>query len=135
MIEIDEHHGDGDIWISNGQIHFDCEGFTDFDLRKFMAAVRDAEDAEYITVKSRHDSVRVAKRDGYLIVKIEEPGEKVDIKLRLEVVAALIEDDAQEMDLVAMVRALSEHTDGDLIRVDGEDEQVRIWIDNKSDSD
>ena len=67
--------------------------------------------------------------------RAEERDETVDIKIRLEVVDLLLAAEDDELDLVEMVKALRKHDGEDLVRVEGEDEFVRIWIDSKSSID
>ena len=56
--------------------------------------------------------------------------EKVRVRFPLAVVEALVGDNPQELDLLAGLRALSEFEGEDLVRIDSEDESVRIWVDS-----
>jgi len=107
-----------------------------FDVRAILAAVRDAPDSEFVTVRSEHDSVRVAKERGLLVVHIDEDGgDRVRIRVPLEVVDAALRGPRDQLDLAAGLRALSDYGDIDLLQVDGKDERVRIWIDSKDTGD
>lgn len=98
------------------------------DLRELLAAVRDAPDADFVTVRSDRESVRVAKEAGVLLVNVDsEDGEKVRVRMPMEVVEAMITDDPQRLDVAAGLRLLAEFG-GDLVTVESDDANVRIWI-------
>jgi hypothetical protein len=116
-------------------------GDSDLDrakLRELWDAVRRAQDGEYVTVESPEERVRVAKSGDYLLVKVRGSGEKserVDVKLPLPVVDALLSGNDDELNLVAAVRALKDRGDGDLVAVTDRSTVVRIWIDGKNGSE
>ncbi|MFQ5817931.1 MAG: hypothetical protein ACE5H2_08250 [Terriglobia bacterium] len=104
------------------------------DWRAVLEAVRAAGEGEFLTIESAHESVRVAKEGGYLIVKVREDEQKnqqVDVKLPFPVVEALLSGEEDELDLVAALRVLSAHGDIELVTVKDGAETVRVWIDSK----
>lgn len=108
--------------------HADLDGI---DLREVLLALQDAPDSDFVTIRSREDSIRVAKEDGFLIVNIDETGgDRVRMRLPMEVVDVLLETDGQEIDVVRVLDALSVLDGTDLITVDSDDARVRIWIDS-----
>jgi len=119
------------------------------DIRAVFEAVKDTRDGEFVTVESHKENVRVAKEKGYLIVKVremkqpraaekvaEKPAEpfeeRVDVKVPLTVVEALLSGAKDELDLVAAIRALSAHGDAILVTVEDRRNTVRIWVDSKN---
>ena len=46
------------------------------ELRKLWAAVKDSPDANFVTVDEKDSRVRVARRNGYLVVRADEGGAK-----------------------------------------------------------
>lgn len=103
------------------------------DLRAVLEAVRELGDGEFLTVQSDDENVRVAKQGGYLLVSVDgqkEEAEKVDIKLPFTVVEALLSGEKDELNVLAAVRALSEHKDTVLVTVESKREMVRVWIDS-----
>ncbi len=122
----------GDVRLSGGRIRFRHSELDDVDLRALLAAVRDAEDGEYVTISGRHENVRVAKEKGDLIINADERDERVRVRMKMKIVEAMLKADEEELDLVAMVRALGEHGQGELVSVESDEETVRIWIDEKS---
>jgi hypothetical protein len=120
-VEIDEFRG--------GRIHLDAADFDGFDLRELLAALRDAPDAEFVTVRSDDETVRVAKESGWLLVRVdEEHGGRVRVKIPLEVVEAMLSND-DELDVLSGLRALAEYEGEDLVLIESDHESVRIWID------
>jgi hypothetical protein len=128
LIEVDEFHG--------GKVRIDHHDLEDIDIAGILAAVRDAEDGEYVTVEDGDETVRVAKEGNRLIVKVEDeddPDERVMVNIRMELIDAMVSAEEEgELDVLAAVRLLSEHEDGFFVNVVDDDETVRIWIDSKS---
>jgi hypothetical protein len=124
--------------LHDGKISFHgrLEGL---DLRALLAAVRESRDGEFVTVQSREGEVRVAKEQGILIVHARDTkGEKdsrVEVRVPMTVVNALVSADGNALDLVAGVRALAAHGDAELVSVKDRRNTVRVWVDSKNTSD
>ncbi len=120
--------------LHHGKLHLDIDELEGIDLREVAAALRDAPDAEFVTVESKDETVRVKKEGDFLIVRVEERGrrstEKVRVRMPLAVVDALVGDDAGELDLVAALEALGEYEGGPLVDIESDDSSVRVWIDS-----
>ena len=137
--EIDGAHFRG------GKIQIDDEDFDHIDLRAMWEAVKDTDDMEFVSVESSDQNVRVAKDSGYLLVQVRSgkreddeesgKGEKVDVKVPLAVVDALLSAGEKELDLRAALRALAEHGEGELVVVEDGSSSVRIWIDDRNSSE
>jgi hypothetical protein len=142
--------------LHDGKVRFDAGHVHDVDLRAILDAVRSARDGEYVTVQSRDSNVRVAKNAGYLYVHVtDKNGEKkdspkdakgtkklaeahetkVEVKVPMKVVDALLSASKDELDILAALKALSAHGDTDLVTVKDEENTVRVWIDSKNVSD
>ena len=123
--------------LKGGRFGWDPGEIEGIDLRQILQALRDAPDADYVTVKDHGESVRVAKEDGFLLVRVDEDqGDHVRVRLPLAVVEALLgSHDEGSIDLVAGLRALGEYDGGDLVTVESDDESVRIWIDSSQTGD
>ncbi len=117
--------------IKIGEIHN-----ADIDLPGILAAVRDTKDGEFVTVQSKSENVRVAKEKGDLLITVRDDGhgknERVDIRIPMSIVDSLVAGKKDELDLVAMLKALQSHGDMKLVSVVDGDETVGIWIDSKS---
>ena len=123
--------------LMGGRFGWDEGEIEGIDLRQILRALRDAPDADYVTIKDHDESVRVAKEDGFLLVRVDEDqGDHVRVRLPLDVVEALLgSQDEGSIDLVAGLRALGEFDGGDLVTVESDDESVRIWIDSNQAGD
>jgi len=128
LITVDELDG-GKLMLD--ELDDDLKGI---DLRELAAALEDAPDADFVTVESDDENVRIAKEGEFLIVVVEERGkrsaETVRVRVPLAVVNALVGDDPNELDLVAALRVLSEYDDAPLVDVQSDDSSVRVWIDS-----
>ena len=121
--------------LQHGKLNLDVDDDLEgIDLRELAAALRDAPDADFVTVESEDETVRVAKEGDFLIVRAEERGrhsdEKVRVRMPLAVVDALIGEDPNELDLVAALEVLGEYEGEALVDVQSDDSSVRIWIDS-----
>ena len=120
--------------FNHGRIRIDDADLSAQQIRAILTAVRDAEDGVYVTVEDRGETVRVAKEGEYLLVDISEEWrshtERVNVRVPVAVLDALVQGEGDELNLMAAVRALGEHGAGDLVSVDDDGTQVRIWIDD-----
>ena len=116
-------------------------GDSDLDaeqVRTLWQAVRSSQDMEFVTVESDDETVRVAKSGKFLLAKIHgsaeggKAGGKVEVKIPLAVVDALLTAPKGELNVKAALQALAAHGAGDLVTVHDEDSDVRIWIDDSS---
>jgi len=121
--------------LRNGKITVDQANGVD--LRALLEAVRTTKDGEFITVQGTTGDVRVAKQGGYLLVHARENKDgskkRVEVRVPLTVVDALLSAGNNELDLVAGLRALQGDTE--LVTVKDEKSTVRIWLDSRSTSD
>ncbi|HEY2461763.1 MAG TPA: hypothetical protein VGI16_13205 [Candidatus Acidoferrum sp.] len=127
--------------LENGKVKFDTGDTHGVDLHAIMDAVRTAKDGEFVTVQAKDSDVRVAKQNGYLLVHVldksgHHSGKKtqVEVKVPMKVVDALFSAGKDELDLVAALHALSAQGDTELVSVKDEENTVRVWLDNKNES-
>ena len=140
--------------LCDGKVHIDSGHIDDVDLHTMLDAVRTAKDGEYVTVESKDDNVRVAKSSGYLYIHVTEKKptaktakaagdkdsakhaalneSKVEVKIPMKVVDALLSAGKDQLDVVAALRALSANGDMELVSVKDDDSTVRVWIDSKN---
>ena len=123
--------------LSRGRLdaRWEREHLNGIDLRELFEALRDAPDADFVTVRSRHEDVRVSKDRGFLIVRVDEDDENVRVRMPLEVLEAMLGDDDGELDLIAGLERLSRYDGEDLVTVESHDSLVRIWIDDDESGD
>jgi len=105
------------------------------ELRQAWREIENGPDANYVTVRDRDSDVRIGKQGDYLRLKVKDHGpngEDVEMKLPLELVAALLSSDGDELNFVAALEALARRGEGELLTVNGNEETVRIWVDSHS---
>jgi hypothetical protein len=127
--------------LREGKVKFGSE-FGDVDLRAILQAVRDSPDNEFVTVEKKDESVRVSKAGGNLLIKVRQKhagknadNENVDVKVPLTVVQAILSGKKGELDVLAGIRALSAQGNMELVTVNGQSENVRIWTDTRNSSE
>ncbi len=128
--------------IDHGKLTLEEVDLHGVDLRTILAALRDLEDNEFVTVESNTDNVRVAKSRGNLLVKVSESRrsrddgkeelETVDVQIPMAVVDAMLTGNPNELDLAAGIRALANLGDMILVTVKERNSTVRVWVDSKS---
>jgi hypothetical protein len=120
------------------KIKLEEKEFTRADLKKILTAVRESKDAEFVTVESDSEHVRVAKSGQTLIVKVRDQvkkSDKVTVQVPMAVVDALLSGTEDELNVVAAIQALGRTGSGELVTVDDNSATVRVWIDDKSASE
>jgi len=100
-------------------------------IRAILTALRDSPDGQFVKVQGIGESARVAKENGLLVIQVEDDGERVNVRVPMAFVEALLGDETEGFDLAAGLRKLGELGDRALVTVDGDEDQVRIWIDDR----
>jgi hypothetical protein len=121
--------------LERGHLSIDCEELEDIDMKEVVKQLKDAPDAEYVTVESDDENVHIRKKDGFLEIKVESRHDNVKIKVPFEVATSIFNSDrGDEIDLIALVQTLKKYRNTDLVTVEEDDTTVRIWIDEDCDS-
>ena len=101
-------------------------------VRNLWRAIADIGDAEFVSVDSGDETVRIGRTGEQIHVKVEEcdddGGEIVDVRLPVAVLDALLSGDGETLDVAAAVERLA-GVRGDIVRISSDDRQIRIWID------
>lgn len=123
----------------NGHVRIgdvDCNGV---DIRAILNAVSTAKDGEFVTIQKQDADVSVAKKEGYLLVHVHDKDrpkeQRVEVKVPMKVVEALLSGSKDELDVVAGLHALAKQGDVELVSVKDEDNTVRVWVDSKNIAD
>ena len=123
--------------ISDGELHLrHVDKDLDIEsLRKMWAELREAGDAEFVTVEEENETIRVRREGGFIRIEIEDRGERADgepeqvhVDIPVTVVDALFSGDGETLNIKDALAELSKER-GDIVRVDNGETQVRIWID------
>jgi hypothetical protein len=125
--------------LHGGSVKLGRTDMSTADLRRMWGAVRDAADMEFVTVEQNDETVRVAKDHGHLVMRVQSrdggkqgAGDRVEAKIPLDVIDALLSGKEDQLQLAAALRALARHGSGDLVTVRDGGDRVRIWIDGRS---
>lgn len=113
-----------------GKVQLDIED-ADIDWPQLLAAVKGAPDGEFVKVDAPDAKVQVSKRAGTLYVNVVETAEDhatVNVTLPMAMIDALKFDDANQIDMAALLTGLDQLPDGDLVTVEADDATVRVWV-------
>ena len=126
--------------ISNGHIKIDHHGHHDLsitDLRRMWRELRDAGEAEFVTVEEEDQKVKITREGNHLRIDVEERShhgeletETVHVKVPISVIDALMSGEGDELNLRDALELLKNER-GEIVRVEGGDSDVRIWIDER----
>ncbi|MEW5977788.1 MAG: hypothetical protein AB1898_18495 [Acidobacteriota bacterium] len=118
--------------LQRGRIKIPSKDISVADLRRLWEELRKAGNAEFVTVEKKDESVRIAKQDNLVIIKVSGPDKtkpKVDIKVPVAVVDALLDTPGDELNVKGALLAMQKQGTGEILSVNDEKSQVRIWID------
>lgn len=104
------------------------------DIREMWTELRNAGDAELVTVDDADQTVRTVREGDRIRVRVQskkEDGEKVGVDLPVSVVDALFSGTGDELNIPAAIGQL-EAVRGDVVNVTDKDQTVRVWIDERS---
>ena len=125
------NHGE----LRDGKVHIGNMTADHVNVRAILDALKTAPEGEFVTVQNTGDDVRVAKEHGQVVVHVIDKNSKqnVDVTVPWDVVEALVSDTAaDQLNVEAAVKALENVGDTTLVRVSGQDENVRVWIDSRN---
>ena len=119
--------------IKDGQIRFDNKEISASELRQIWKTIKEEGDTEYLSVEKHGEKVRVFTSGNFLMVQSDkESNEKVNIKIPLAVVDAMLSGNGDRLNFVAGIKALRESGIRELISVESDDSTVMVWIDEKN---
>ena len=113
-----------------GHIDLDIDD-ADVDWAEIFAAVKDAPDGQFVTVKSTDAIVSVRKQGGTLLIDVDEmdgDNAKVKVTVPVEFMDALSINDSSQIDVAALLESFDRLPNGDLVTVESNDANVRVWI-------
>jgi len=103
------------------------------DLRRAWSELRNAGDAEFVTIEEDAENVRISRQGDRILIEIRDADtetleETGHIEMPVSVVDILLEGEGNELNLRGALRELVRTQRGDLVRIEGRDASVRIWI-------
>ena len=116
--------------MDDGHIRIDHNDISVSDMRKMWKDVREAGDAEFVTVQEKDSTVKISRKGSKLYVHVDERGrgDQVRVEVPVSLVDALLAGNGDTLNVDAAVAELERMGPGEVVHVvDGED-SVRIWI-------
>jgi hypothetical protein len=122
--------------LHNGKVRIGCMDCDGVDVRTLFEAVRTAKDGEYVTVQSNDADISVMKKDGQMLVHVHDKNRskdsRIEVKVPMKVVEALLSGTKDELDIVAGLHALAGQGDVELVSVKDNENTIRVWLDSKN---
>ncbi|HZQ21118.1 MAG TPA: hypothetical protein VFA90_20775 [Terriglobales bacterium] len=121
--------------LRDGKVEIGNFRADNVNVHAILDALKTAPEGEFVTVQDTGNDVRVAKERGQLVVHVIDKNsrENVDVTIPWDVAQALITDtNEDQLNVEAAVKALESVGDTTLVRVSGQDENVRVWIDSRN---
>ena len=122
--------------ISHGVLHLrQVNKDVDIEtLRKMWAELREAGDAEFVTIEEEDETIRVRREGDFIRIDIEgrnhgDP-EQVHVGIPVAVVDALFSGDGETLNIEDALSELSKERGG-IVHVDDGETKIRIWIDER----
>ena len=127
----------------HGKVQFGEEhGLKMADIRKAWKALAQVGDAEFVTVESEDENVRVARKGDLVQVFVDakpkagkeaKPGkaEEVRVEVPVSLVDAFLSGEGEEGNFDAAIAELQKRR-GDIVRVKDDDSNVHVWIDEQN---
>lgn len=115
--------------ISEGHVRLEDCDLTVHEIRQMWNELRDAGDAEFVTIEEDDETVRVFRKGNKMFVHVDgKHDEQVRVEVPIALVDALLSGPEDELDIKAAMRELEKMTEGEIVRVaDGRD-LVRVWV-------
>ena len=125
--------------VSNGHIHINHHGRHDLsisDLRRIWQELRDSGEAQFVEVEEDDEKVSIYREGDSIRIEIEDFDERpeketVNVTVPITVVDALFSGEGDELNIGEALDLLKDQR-GDIVRIEGGDADVRIWIDERS---
>lgn len=115
------------------RVELNDAGFNVEDLRTLWLELRDGGDATFLTVEDEDVNIAVRKVGDYFVAESFGDSETmIDVRFPAKVVDALFSAGPERLDFAAAVRALADHSSGDMVTVRDGATSVRIWIDDSN---
>jgi hypothetical protein len=116
--------------LHEGHIQLDEHDLSMDDLREAWKELRNAGDAEFVTVTEGDESVKVFRKGDRIFVHVDEGDEEmVRVEVPVALVDALLSGKGDELNLDAAMAALEDMRGDDIVVVQDGDDKVRVWID------
>lgn len=128
-----------DKLVKKGKLKLPNNDISIADLRKLWNELRNAGDAQFVTVKEDGQDVSIARRGDKIEIRVQEAASaekdkkasNVHVDLPVSVVDALLSGEGEELNFKNAIAQLRTQR-GDIVRVRDGESNVRVWIDERS---
>ncbi len=121
--------------LSKHGIRLDDQEISVAELREIWQQVRSQGSYELANISSRDANVTVRIEGNYLRVDSDEASrERVQVRVPVRVVDALLSGTGNELNLMQALEALQAEPEQELVTVEAEDTLVKVWIDSSNGS-
>lgn len=119
-----------DSVLSEGKIEIEGKDFTVADMRKLWKEVRAAGDAEFVTVEEKDSTVKISRKQDKIFIHVDDRVQKETVRVEIPValVDALLRGTGNTLNVDEAVAELEKMGKGEIVRVNSDHENVRIWI-------
>lgn len=117
--------------VADGHLEVGPEyGVSVSGLREVWRELRDAGDAEFVTVQHGPSSVRIGRVGERVEIRVTETAknERVEADVPVAVVDALLSGEGETVNIDAALETL-DTLRGDVVRVTDHDRRIRVWVD------
>jgi ribonuclease HI len=121
--------------LRDGKVRIGHLGANSVNVRAILEALKTAPEGEFVSVQDAGNDVHIAKEHGLMVVHVidKENKQNVDVTIPWDVAQALISEAGEnELNIEAAVKALENVGDMSLVKVTGQDQTVRVWVDSRS---
>jgi hypothetical protein len=121
-VDVDNFH--------RGHVDLDIDD-ADIDWSEILTAVKNSPDGQFVTVDSADATVTVRKEGGSLYIDVNElEGDKAKVKVTvpMQFMDAMAINEESQIDVAALLESFDSFPDGDIVTVESDEANVRVWI-------
>lgn len=116
--------------FNGGKFRLDSTELSVPDIKKMWTEFKKAGNADFVTVEKKTESVKISREGNYLLIKVSEKNQqKVDLRVPVDVVDALLSAPGDELDIKAALVAMQQKGNSEILSVNDKDTKIRIWVD------
>jgi len=116
--------------LNGGKFRLNSTELSVPDLKKMWIEFKKAGNADFVTVEKKTENVKISREGNYLLIKVSEnKQQKVDLRVPVDVVDALLAAPGDELDIKAALVAMQQKGNSEILSVNDKDTKIRIWVD------
>ena len=116
--------------LNDGRLKLDSTELSVPDLKNMWNEFKKAGNADFVSVEKKNETVKISREGNYLLIKVSEnKQQKVDLRVPVEVVDALLAVPGNELDIKGALVAMQQKGSSEILTVNDNNTKVRIWVD------